>query len=94
APLTLDYGGVRMLTNPPPSSGGLLIAFGLALLKDMNVSAFGTGTCEYLDTLVNVIGATAEARVAAGGDAGLDVGRMLDPAFLSRYREEIAGRAA
>ena len=94
APLTLDYHGVRMHTNPPPSSGGLLIAFGLKLLESIDVKALGFATCRYLDTLVRVIGATAEARVAAGGDAGLDSGQMLDDAFLARYRDEIAGRAA
>ena len=94
APLTLDYHGVRMLTNPPPSSGGLLIGFGLKLLESIDVAALGFTTCRYLDTLVGVMGATAEARVAAGGDIGLDSGRILDDAFLARYREEIAGRAA
>ena len=94
APLTLDYHGVRMYTNPPPSSGGLLIAFGLALLENIDVAALGAGTCDYLDTLVSVIGATGEARVAAGGDAGLDAAHILDDGFLARYRDEIAGRAA
>jgi gamma-glutamyltranspeptidase/glutathione hydrolase len=93
-PLSLDYHGVRMLTNPPPSSGGLLIAFGLKLLESVDVKALGFATGDYLDTLVRVIGATAEARVAAGGDTGLDSGRMLDDEFLARYRDEIAGRAA
>jgi len=32
--------------------------------------------------------------VAADDRAGLDTGRMLDDAFLARYRDEIAGRAA
>jgi gamma-glutamyltranspeptidase/glutathione hydrolase len=94
APLTLDYHGVRVHTNPPPSSGGLLIGFGLKLLESMDVAALGFATCGYLDTLAQVIGATAEARVAAGGDTGLDSGQILDDAFLARYREEIAGRAA
>ncbi|NIP46626.1 MAG: Gamma-glutamyltranspeptidase [Gammaproteobacteria bacterium] len=93
-PLTLDYHGVRMLTNPPPSSGGLLIAFGLKLLQSLDAQALGFATCDYLDTLVRVIGATAEARVAAGGDAHLDADVMLDETFVARYRNEIAGRAA
>jgi gamma-glutamyltranspeptidase / glutathione hydrolase len=94
APLTLDYHGARLHTNPPPSSGGLLIGFGLKLLESMDVEALGFATCRYLDTLVRVIGATAEARLAAGGDSGLDSGQMLDDAFLARYCDEIAGRAA
>ncbi|NCF83641.1 MAG: Gamma-glutamyltranspeptidase, partial [Proteobacteria bacterium] len=94
APLTLDYHGVRIHTNSPPSSGGLLIAFGLKLLESIDVRELGFATCKYLDTLAYVIGATAEARVAAGGDTGLDSGQMLDDAFLARYRDEIAGRVA
>ena len=31
-PLSVDYRGVRLLTNPPPSSGGVLVAFALRLL--------------------------------------------------------------
>jgi gamma-glutamyltranspeptidase/glutathione hydrolase len=93
-PLTLDYHGVRMLTNPPPSSGGLLIAFGLKLLESVDVEGLGSATGDYLDTLVRVIAATGEARVAAGGDAHLDADVMLDDAFLARYRAEIAGRVA
>jgi gamma-glutamyltranspeptidase/glutathione hydrolase len=93
-PLTLDYHGVRMHTNPPPSSGGLLIAFGLELLESMDIEAPDMATADYLDTLVRVMDATAEARVAAGGAAGLDNGRILDEAFVARYREQIAGRRA
>ena len=71
-----------------------IIAFGLKLLESIDVKELGRATCAYLDTLTRVIGATAEARVAAGDRTGLDTGRMLDDAFLARYREEIAGRAA
>ncbi|NIR61859.1 MAG: Gamma-glutamyltranspeptidase, partial [Gammaproteobacteria bacterium] len=93
-PLTLDYHGVRMHTNPPPSSGGLLIAFGLALLENLDVASLGAASCDYLHTLVDVFGATAEARVAAAGAGVLDAGQMLDAGYLTRYRDEIAGRAA
>ena len=64
------------------------------LLESVDIEALGFASCDYLDTLVRVMGATAEARVAAGGDTGLDSGQILDDAFLARYREEIAGRAA
>ena len=94
APLALDYHGVRMLTNPPPSSGGLLIGFGLKLLETIDVAALGSASRAYLETLAGVIGATAEARVVAGGDTGLDEDMLLDEAFVARYHKEIAGRAA
>jgi gamma-glutamyltranspeptidase/glutathione hydrolase len=94
APLTLDYHGVRVHTNPPPSSGGLLIAFGLKLLESIDIEELGFASYGHLDTLVRVMGATAEARVAGADDTELDADLMLDDAFLDRYRNEIAGRAA
>ncbi|HSM81334.1 MAG TPA: gamma-glutamyltransferase [Nodosilinea sp.] len=37
-PLAVSYGSATLLTNPPPSSGGTLIAFALALLAEVNPS--------------------------------------------------------
>jgi gamma-glutamyltranspeptidase / glutathione hydrolase len=42
-PLAVDYRGVRLLTNPPPSFGGRLIAQGLELLAAEPVTDFGSG---------------------------------------------------
>ena len=42
-PLSLDYRGARILTNPPPSSGGTLIGFGLDLLGAHDAGAGGEG---------------------------------------------------
>ncbi len=38
-PLTLGYRGRRIFTNPPPSSGGCLIAFALKLLEAFDMGA-------------------------------------------------------
>jgi gamma-glutamyltranspeptidase / glutathione hydrolase len=43
SPLVVDYRRVRLLTNPPPSFGGRLIAQGLALLAEEPAAAFGSG---------------------------------------------------
>ena len=45
APLSIDYRGVRILTNPPPSSGGTLVGFGLDLLgaEDAGAGPFDAG---------------------------------------------------
>ena len=32
-PLRVRYGGHEVVSNPPPSSGGILILYGLALLE-------------------------------------------------------------
>ena len=41
-PLCLDYQGTQLLTNPPPSAGGGLIACSLALLTDCELTAHGS----------------------------------------------------
>jgi gamma-glutamyltranspeptidase / glutathione hydrolase len=42
-PLVVDYRGWRLVTNPPPSFGGRLIAQGLDLLARSPATAFGSG---------------------------------------------------
>ncbi len=94
-PLAVDYRGVRFLTNPPPSSGGLLVAFALKLLESMDVPALESGSVEHLQLLIDVMAQTSKARLDAGiGQGGAtQMMQMLDPAFLARYRGEVHGRA-
>jgi gamma-glutamyltranspeptidase/glutathione hydrolase len=95
APLTVDYGGARLLTNPPPSSGGILIAFALNLLSAMPPGRHAFGSYGYLRQLARVMEYTNRARVAAvaeGGDYHLDAARLLDPDLLARYRDQVLGR--
>ena len=102
-PLSLDYRGVRILTNPPPSSGGTLVGFGLALLGAEDVGAgaasgsaarrFGAdaafGSPVHLGRLAAVMEATAAARIGHS----IEALAALDPASVERWRAQIAGRA-
>lgn len=95
-PLSLDYHGVRVLTNPPPSSGGLLVAFGLRLLDELLPAAGDFGSFGHLAVLAAAMDLTGKARVdalAAGDAAHVDSAAMLDPEFLARYRGEVRNRA-
>ena len=99
APLSLDYRGVRVLTNPPPSSGGTLTGFGLALLgaEDAGAGPFDTGrfgsgafgSAAHLGRLAAVMEATSAARV----EHSIEALASLDPASAARWREQVAGRA-
>jgi gamma-glutamyltranspeptidase/glutathione hydrolase len=62
APLVLIYRGAQVLTNPPPSSGGLLIAFGLELLKNVKPGLSEFGSAAHLITLAQVMALTNKAR--------------------------------
>ncbi len=61
-PLTINYRGNTFLTNPPPSSGGILIAFALELLAKVDLDKIGFGTSRHLQTLAQVMRLTNEAR--------------------------------
>ena len=56
-PVTVPYRGCEVLTNPPPSSGGILIAYALGLLERI-----GEPTAE---TIVAAMGAANAARDVA-----------------------------
>jgi len=61
-PLTINYRGNTLLTNPPPSSGGILIAFALELLSQFEISKIGFGTPLHLQILTAVMRLTDRAR--------------------------------
>jgi gamma-glutamyltranspeptidase/glutathione hydrolase len=59
-PLGFDYRGYRIATNPPPSAGGVLIAFTLKMLE--NSRARSSYTLEYVRDLIEAMAVTAEFR--------------------------------
>ncbi|MCH8236665.1 MAG: gamma-glutamyltransferase [Proteobacteria bacterium] len=94
-PLGVDYRGARLYTNPPPSSGGILIAFALELLKDSDLEALGFGSVAYLERLAKVMDLTNKARVESRlhetGEAKA-AETLLEPKFLAAYKAEVLGR--
>jgi gamma-glutamyltranspeptidase/glutathione hydrolase len=69
-PLIIDYRGNTLLTNPPPSSGGTLIAFALKLLSQVDLAKIEFGSAHHLEILAKVMQLTNEAR-RDGYDANL-----------------------
>lgn len=94
-PLSMEYAGTRVLTNPPPSSGGILIAFGLNLAEPLNFRATAFGSDAHVRRLAWVMEATSRARAEAYARSEshqLQENVLLDPALLGRYRNEVSGR--
>ena len=80
APLAVGYRGRKVLTNPPPSVGGSLIALSLALLERQDLGSVSWNSAEHLRILVTIM--EEVERLRAGGceaadiiAAGKDVGR-------------------
>ena len=88
-PLSLEYRGARVLTNPPPSSGGALIGFGLDLLRAHDPGAGPFGSAAHLGLLAAVMEATSAARI----EHSIESLASLDAGSVVRWREQVAGRA-
>ena len=106
APLSLDYHGVRILTNPPPSSGGALAGFGLALLAALDAGGpsaagafepFGAKAFGFVPfgsaAHVGRLAVVMEAASMARVEHSIETFAALDPALVERWRTQVAGRA-
>jgi len=90
-PLAFTYRDCAVSINPPPASGGILVAFALKLLESLKAGLPPFGSETYPDLLSQVQHMTNKARVDALA-ADQPAGKLLDPAYLEQYRKEIAGR--
>ncbi len=61
-PLRVMYRHFELLTNPPPSAGGSLVAFTLKLLEAYDLKKEGFGSAMHLQALVNAMRATRLSR--------------------------------
>ncbi len=92
-PLQFDYRDCHVLTNPSPSSGGVLIAFALKLLEQLDMASLAPGGLPALNNLILAMELTQQARLQPGQDEDR-VTRLLDPDLLDQYRKDIMDRAA
>jgi len=86
-PLWTDFSGLRLATNPPPSSGGTLIAMGLRLADRLPLrdrpwleSAHALEIATLLTTISDVRADGYDARIADPAAAAT----LLDPAGMDR----------
>lgn len=61
-PLHFKYRNFDIYTNPPPSSGGILIAFMLKLLENSSLQGSDFGNAYHLNCLVDTMKLTSKAR--------------------------------
>jgi gamma-glutamyltranspeptidase/glutathione hydrolase len=87
APLQRGYRDARLYLNPPPSSGGLLIAFALALLEQQDLGSGPFGGADHLLTLARVMEQTNLAR-----DSGPANEHLLHDDWVARHRLALLGR--
>jgi gamma-glutamyltranspeptidase/glutathione hydrolase len=95
APLAIAYRDANIFINPPPSSGGLLIAFALDLLGQLNIAEHPFGSTTHLQLIAATMALTQQARIATHLDDSVhpDAGQLLNRDFLDQYRKQIRDRA-
>jgi gamma-glutamyltranspeptidase/glutathione hydrolase len=92
-PVRTRFRGHEFVSNPPPSSGGVLIAYGLALMERLPDTP--AGSAEAIAELAEVMREQVRAR---GGSFSSDLHRgglatrLLDPAHLRATRARIERR--
>jgi gamma-glutamyltranspeptidase / glutathione hydrolase len=95
-PLQINYRGYELITNPPPSSGGILIAFALKLLEKFDLSRVEFGSDRHLEILARVMSLTNAARKDRydNGIYHADIDRhFLDEYYLANYHSQLSGIA-
>ncbi len=92
-PLKLSYHDATLYTNPPPSSGGILMAFTLALLEPLQLSQYSFGSFEHLAKLSHALALTNQARVAHHANGNLYDGEGLNPHLLAQYHQQVLNHA-
>jgi gamma-glutamyltranspeptidase/glutathione hydrolase len=86
-PVRMPFRGTEVLTNPPPSAGGVLIAFALGLLERL-------GERSGPEQLVAAMGAANDARGPAFAEALYGMGleeELLDPGRLDLAAGDLLG---
>jgi gamma-glutamyltranspeptidase/glutathione hydrolase len=90
-PLRIRYGNAELLTNPPPSTGGLLTGFSLKLLEQFASESVPIDSVEGISRLAAVMQSTNEARVHKVASNNLNAG-MLDQKLLETYQVQVKDR--
>lgn len=62
-PLKLSYKGYTVYTNPPPSSGGILIGYGLGLMQRAALDGMQHGSADHIALLAEIQRQTVAARL-------------------------------
>ena len=96
-PLAVNYRGRTLLSNPPPSFGGTLIAFCLKLLERVDMQSLGFGSQAHLEVLATAMRQTVLARSDRLNDRIQREGiaeEFLAPELLDIYAAGMANPAS
>lgn len=90
-PLIVPYRHAQLHSNPPPSSGGLLLGFALKLIERLAPGALDLQAPGTTELLAEVMQYSNEARLESVARDGFDH-QLLDPDYIELYLSRIRGR--
>lgn len=91
-PLSVNYHGTELLTNPAPSIGGILIAFTLLLLEKNKIGNCRHNSPEHLTNLAQAMQITQQLRNEHNIDSHFDSAisdKILSNRFIESYRNSL-----
>lgn len=92
APLEADYRGYRIVTAPPPSSGGIGILQMLKVLENTGYEIHGAGSAQAIHYTAEAMRRYYADRAEHLGDPDfwpVPVSRLLSPAYIAKLRASI-----
>jgi gamma-glutamyltranspeptidase/glutathione hydrolase len=96
-PLTIEALGSRLVLNPPPASGGLMVGFALATLPAEGLREAGFGSRAHLTRLAACLQATEQAKIPLNllSEPPATAAAVLDPVRIAAARRQaLAGPLA
>ena len=91
-PLTCSYRGYRIISAPPPSSGGTVICQTLGILEGYDLGKLGFHSADAVHVTVEALRRAYRDRNLELGDPDfitVDLERLLSPAYIARLRAGI-----
>jgi gamma-glutamyltranspeptidase/glutathione hydrolase len=92
-PLRVSWDGKEVLTMPPPSAGGLLVAQTLALFSRAELVAMNDAPAKRIHLLAEAMRGAFADRARYVGDPAfsqVDIAKLLSPTRLARRKQRIA----
>jgi gamma-glutamyltranspeptidase/glutathione hydrolase len=96
-PLRFDYRGRHLITMPPPSSGGIVIAMTANILRKLDLGKLGWHSTEHVHQLVEVWRRAFAARNEILGDPAyvkdIPVGKLMSTEYADQLAATITDKA-
>lgn len=92
APVECDYRGWRLISAPPPSSGGIVLCETLNILEGYPIGALGFGSAQGTHYMIEALRRAFHDRNLNLGDPAFvtfDAGRFVDKAYAAQLRAGI-----